>query len=90
MLEPNGRLYFSVSVGQADRICFNAHRVFKPQTIIGTLDQIDIVEMNSISNELTTIEYITHKNGKNTYWWESCILYLIKSKTRAMQGYLSL
>ena len=33
VLAPGGRLYLSVPVGR-ERICFNAHRVFAPETIV--------------------------------------------------------
>jgi SAM-dependent methyltransferase len=34
VLAPGGRLYLSVPVGR-ERTCFNAHRVFAPETILG-------------------------------------------------------
>jgi SAM-dependent methyltransferase len=34
VVKPGGRLYLSVPVGR-ERVCFNAHRVFSPQTIVG-------------------------------------------------------
>ncbi|WP_394997659.1 hypothetical protein [uncultured Helicobacter sp.] len=36
-------------VGKANKVCFNAHRVYLPQTIIDTLDEMDIIEMSYIS-----------------------------------------
>ena len=49
VLAPGGRLYFSVPVGKINKVCFNAHRVYVPQTIIDTFDEMDIVEMSYIS-----------------------------------------
>jgi SAM-dependent methyltransferase len=34
VVKPGGRLYLSVPVGR-ERVCFNAHRVFGPRTIVG-------------------------------------------------------
>ncbi|HHY1437048.1 TPA: DUF268 domain-containing protein [Campylobacter jejuni] len=34
VLKIGGKLYFSVPIGNENRVCFNAHRVFKPETII--------------------------------------------------------
>ena len=36
-------------VGKINKVCFNAHRVYLPQTIIDTLDEMDIIEMSYIS-----------------------------------------
>ena len=47
-LKPKGKLYISVPIGKKDKVCFNAHRVYRPQTIIDTLDSMDIVEMGYI------------------------------------------
>lgn len=49
VLAPGGKLYISVPVGKANKVCFNAHRVYLPQTIIDTLDEMDIIEMSYIS-----------------------------------------
>ena len=49
VLKPGGKLYFSVPVGQIDKVCFNAHRVYRPQTIIDVLDEMQILEMGYIS-----------------------------------------
>lgn len=48
VLKTGGRLYISVPVGQKDKVCFNAHRVYHPQTIIDTLNQMQIIEMSYI------------------------------------------
>nr|QGT50097.1 hypothetical protein Helico4rc_2170 [uncultured Helicobacter sp.] len=58
VLKPQGKLYISVPVGQENKVCFNAHRVYKPQTIIDTLDQMQIVEMGYIEG-FDIIECIT-------------------------------
>lgn len=50
VLKVHGKLYLSVPVGQIDKICFNAHRVYRPQTIIETLNQMQILEMGYIDN----------------------------------------
>lgn len=55
ILAPKGNLYISVPVGKVDKVCFNAHRVFTPQTIIETLDLMEIVEFSYISGFDTTI-----------------------------------
>ncbi len=62
VLKKGGRLYFSVPVGQISKICFNAHRVFRPELIIDTLDDMDIVEFSYIVGFGTTI-CMERKNG---------------------------
>lgn len=49
VLKQNGKLYLSVPVGKANKLCFNAHRVYNPHTIINALDSMQILEMGYIS-----------------------------------------
>lgn len=63
ILAPKGNLYISVPVGKVNKVCFNAHRVFTPQTIIETLDLMEIVEFSYISGFDITI-CMERKNGK--------------------------
>jgi len=39
VLKPGGRLFVSVPVGR-ERVCFNAHRVFAPQTIVASFARL--------------------------------------------------
>lgn len=48
VIKPGGKLFFSVPVADEDRLCFNAHRIYKPQTIIDVLDSMQIIEMGYI------------------------------------------
>lgn len=45
-----GRLYLSVPVGR-ERVCFNAHRVFSPESIIQTLSNMRLVEFSLVDDE---------------------------------------
>ena len=63
VLKPGGKLYFSVPVGQTDKVCFNAHRVYRPQTIIDTLDQMQILEMGYIPGAFDVIECMKWRDG---------------------------
>lgn len=62
VLRPNGKLYFSVPVGQNNKVCFNAHRVYTPQIIIDTLNECEILEMSYIDG-FDTKMCIWHENG---------------------------
>ncbi|MCL4360159.1 DUF268 domain-containing protein [Patescibacteria group bacterium] len=49
VLSYGGRLYFSVPVGRA-RICFNAHRVLAPETILGYFDGLKLLEFSVVDD----------------------------------------
>lgn len=49
IIAPGGRLYLSVPVGR-ERICFNAHRVFNPVTIVSMLPELSLVEFSLIED----------------------------------------
>ena len=44
VLSQSGHLYISVPVGEFSGVAFNAHRVFKPELIIKTLDGLKLVD----------------------------------------------
>ena len=41
VLRPGGRLYFSVPIGR-ERVEFNAHRIFSPQTVLETFERLGL------------------------------------------------
>jgi SAM-dependent methyltransferase len=45
-----GHLYLSTPIGR-ERICFNAHRVFAPETIVSLFDKLDLVEFSYVSDD---------------------------------------
>jgi SAM-dependent methyltransferase len=47
VLRPGGRLYFSVPVGR-ERLCFNAHRVFAPSTVLEAFSELDLLSFSYI------------------------------------------
>lgn len=49
VLARRGRLYLSVPVGR-ERVCFNAHRVFDPGTIVNVLDGLCLVEFSLVDD----------------------------------------
>lgn len=44
VLSRGGHLYISVPVGEISGVAFNAHRIFKPDLIIETLDKLKLVD----------------------------------------------
>lgn len=49
VIAPHGRLYLSLPVGR-ERVCFNAHRVFNPRTVIDTLSALRLVEFSLVDD----------------------------------------
>jgi SAM-dependent methyltransferase len=50
VLAPGGVLYLSTPVGRA-RVCFNAHRVFDPEFVIGQLSELTLREFRGIDDD---------------------------------------
>jgi hypothetical protein len=50
VLAASGRLYFSVPIGR-QRVVFNAHRIFDPQTILDTFDALDLVSFSFLDDK---------------------------------------
>lgn len=49
ILKKGGRLYLSVPIG-VERICFNAHRVFNPKTIIEYFPGLKLIEFSVVDD----------------------------------------
>ncbi len=49
VLAPGGRLYFSVPVGR-QRLEFNAHRVFAPQTVLNYFSKLQLLSFSYVSD----------------------------------------
>jgi SAM-dependent methyltransferase len=47
VLAPEGKLYFSVPIGK-ERVEFNAHRVFSPDTVLSTFDELELISFAAI------------------------------------------
>ena len=66
-LSLGGTLYLSVPIGVQERLCFNAHRIFRPTTIVESLQDLQLLSFAYISNydiiESDVNEYM--RNGGN-------------------------
>lgn len=49
LVAPGGRLYLSVPIG-CERVCFNAHRVFNPATIVRLLPELHLTEFSIVDD----------------------------------------
>lgn len=71
-LSPGGDLYISVPIGK-ERVEFNAHRVFFPQTIIDCFSDLQLVEFSATADGLIENSPRVHqydnddKNGEHRY-----------------------
>jgi SAM-dependent methyltransferase len=50
VLAPGGNLYLSVPIGR-ERVCFNAHRIFSPRTILDACAGLDLVSFAAIGDD---------------------------------------
>jgi len=50
VIKKGGRLYLAVPVSNEDKLCFNAHRIFNPKTIINEFYEMKLLEFSYISN----------------------------------------
>jgi hypothetical protein len=50
VIAEGGRLYLSVPVGR-ERICFNAHRVFSPETILVGFFKLDLISFSLVDDK---------------------------------------
>lgn len=70
VLKSNGKLYFSVPVGQKDKVCFNAHRVFRPESIIEAVDKMQLLEFSYICDVCET-RLVAQYRDEKLHWDEN-------------------
>lgn len=67
ILKPGGTLWLSTPIGQ-ERVCFNAHRIFSPLTIVNAAKELGL-ELQSFSfltrDKLNTGDFITSTHVEN-------------------------
>lgn len=51
VLAKGGHLYIAVPVGEQSGVAFNAHRIFKPELVIETLNELKLAEFSLISSK---------------------------------------
>lgn len=81
VLKTNGKLYLSVPVGKIDKVCFNAHRVFRPQTIIDALDEMQILEMGYI-NQMNVVSCIHYDKKQCKTFFDGMVIKSIPDFSR--------
>lgn len=75
VLAKGGYLYFSLPIGK-ERICFNAHRVFDPKTIIRYFRKLQLVEFNVVDDEESFHEGVDYQKYRKLSY--GCGMFLFK------------
>lgn len=57
VMKKGGRVYICVPVASEDRVAFNAHRIFSPQTVIKEFDKMALREFTVRTSGAVTIEH---------------------------------
>lgn len=56
VLAPGGNLYFAVPIGR-ERVCFNAHRVLSPSTVLRAFEELTLREFAAVDDEGTFVPH---------------------------------
>lgn len=75
VLAGGGFLYLSVPVGQ-ERVEFNAHRVFAPQSIVKLFNELELVEFSYVGDDGTLQEHRQLQEAMNNRY--ACGLYVFR------------
>jgi len=75
-----GRLYFSTPIGR-ERVEFNAHRVFNPETILKAFDRLQLVSFGAVDDAGSLIEAADYRQYADSYF--ACGLFEFTKPERA-------
>jgi SAM-dependent methyltransferase len=64
VLKPGGKLYLSLPVGR-ERICFNAHRVHDPFSVLKMFNQMNLIEYSLVNDSGNYTEDLPVESDKN-------------------------
>jgi hypothetical protein len=77
VIKPNGTLYISMPIGK-QRVEFNAHRIFDPQTILDLFNQFELISFSAINDTGDFIEKTSPQDYRQSNF--SCGLFELKKK----------
>lgn len=75
VLKVNGYLYLSLPVGR-ERVCFNAHRVLSPETVVKLFPDLKLIEFSYINDDRNYIEFSTPDDATNNEY--ACGLFVFR------------
>jgi SAM-dependent methyltransferase len=64
ILHAGGKLYLSLPIGR-ERICFNAHRVHAPETVVSLFPKLKLIEFSFVNDEGQFLEKQQLQTAKN-------------------------
>jgi hypothetical protein len=67
VLAPGGNLYFALPIGKPN-VCFNAHRIHSPKTIIEYFDGLDLVEFSGVHDDGRYVERVDLDEFANSHY----------------------
>ncbi len=81
-LAPGAYFYFSLPVGKEQKVCFNAHRIFDPHTIVNELPDLDFLSF-AVVHDYKVIEYTPDQFDEACSKLGSydCGMFIFKKKT---------
>ena len=65
VLKKGGHLYIAVPVGERDGVAFNAHRIYRPETVISTMDKLTLADFAVADTSKGKMHYIEHADYRN-------------------------
>lgn len=78
VVKPGGKLYLSVPIGDEEKLCFNAHRIFSPKTIVDCCSQMELEEFVYIRD--MKLYKVDIDNSCNKYGSYSCGLFIFRKE----------
>ena len=61
-------LYLSTPIWK-EKICFNAHRIFDPKTIVNYFDKLELIDFSIIDDSWNLLENADYKNIPDINYW---------------------
>ena len=73
VLARGGHLYIAVPVGDNSGVSFNAHRIFQPELVISTLEELRLVDFSVVNGKEEYLEHVSleefHAYGFGVKYW---------------------
>jgi SAM-dependent methyltransferase len=75
VLSPGGRLYLSLPVGR-ERVCFNAHRVHSPSSVLSMFRKLKLIEFSWVDDSGRFHDNVSHHMAEGQDY--ACGMFLIE------------
>lgn len=82
-LKSEGLLYLGLPSGNRDKMCFNAHRIFSPLTIINVLDEMNLESFSYVhGSNIISVDINNIENALSQMGDYECGLYIFKKRKK--------